>query len=250
MSVIESATSVDDVLALLARCLETARAENSAEGYFPLIYTWETRDIAAAADDGLFADPDALRRMIVVFANRYFAARRQFRAGQPTPKAWGLAFRAARSSPALVVQHHLLAMNAHINVDLAAASAEARLPWPDFSRVDAILGEGVHRIQARLNRTTIVLRAIDLFAGDFDEMLTIFSVKAARRYAFQLAHRMRQSPEAGRAALVAEADDCALRLGERLLRPPLKDRLLLALVQLSERRASPRDLLDLLERPA
>jgi hypothetical protein len=30
----------------------------------------------------------------------------------------------------------------------------------------------------------------------------------------------------------------------------LKDRLLLALVRLSERHASPRDLLDLLERPA
>jgi hypothetical protein len=248
MSFIESAKSVDEVRALLERCLETARAENSAEGYFPLIYTWETRDIAAAADSGLFDDPDALRRMIVVFANRYFAARRQFRADEPTPKAWGLAFRAARSSPALVVQHLLLAMNAHINVDLAAAAAETGLTWPDYARVDAILARGVAQIQERLNRTTIVLRAIDWFAGNFDEMLTIFSIKAARRHAFELAHRLHESPEAARSAIVAEADDCALRLGQCLLRPPLRDRLLLAAVQLSERNASPRDLLALLER--
>jgi Family of unknown function (DUF5995) len=249
MSDVQSAESVDEVLHLLARCVETARAENSAEAYFPLIYSWETRDIAAAADAGLFDDADALRRMIVAFANRYFVARRRFRAGEPTPKAWGLAFRAARSSAGLVLQHLLLAFNAHVNVDLAAAAAETGLPFADYSRVDAILGVGVSKVQRCLNRTTMVLRIIDLFAGDFDEMLTIFSLKAARRHAFELAHRLRGVPEATRATLIAEADDWALRLGQRLLRPPLRDRLLLAAVQLSQRNASPRDLLAVLERP-
>jgi hypothetical protein len=249
MSHIESAKSVDDVLHLLQRCVETARAENSADAYFPLIYAWETRDIAAAAEAGLFEAPDTLRRMIVVFANRYFEARRQFRAGERTPKAWGLCFRAARSSPALVVQHLLLAMNAHINVDLAAAAAEVNLPWPDYSRVDTILGKGIAKVQGCLNRTTLVLRAIDWFAGDFDEMLASFSLKAARRYAFELAHRLSAASDAGRAALVAEADECALVLGQRLLRPPLRDRLLLAAVHLSERSRSPRAFVDLLEQP-
>jgi hypothetical protein len=246
MSSIESATTVDDALQRLEQCLETARAENSAEAYFPLIYTWETRDIAAAGER--FDAPDELRRMIVVFANRYFEARRLFRAGAPTPKAWGLAFRAARASSALVVQHLLLAMNAHINVDLAVAAAETGLPWPDYSRVDAILAEGVTRIQSRLNRTTLVLHALDWIAGDFDEMFTVFSLKAARRHAFDLAQRLRATPEPGRPPLIAEADDFAFRLGQRLLSPPLRDRLLLAAVRLSERNASPRDLLALLER--
>lgn len=248
MSLIQSATTVDEVLEMLERCIETARAENSAEGYFSLIYAWETRDIAAAASAGRFEAPDELRRMIVVFANRYFAARQQFRAGAPTPKAWGLAFRAARSSSALVVQHLLLAMNAHINVDLAAAAAETGLPLADYSRVDAILADGVAKIQSRLNRTTLVLRALDWFAGDFDEMFTVFSLKAARRHAFDLAQRLLGMPEQHRPALLAEADDLALQLGQRLLAPPLRDRLLLAAVYLSERKASPRELLGLLER--
>jgi hypothetical protein len=245
----ETAKTVDDVLERLGRCVETARAENTADGYFPLIYTWETRDIAEAADARLFDDAEALRRMIVAFANRYFAARRQFRAGEPTSKAWGLAFRAARSSHALVLQHLLLAINAHINVDLAVAAAETGLPWADYSRVDAILGRGLARVQRGLNRTTIVLRLLDIVGGDFDEMLTIFSLKAARRHAFELAHRLRGAPEPARAALIAQADDFALALGQRLLEPPLRDRLLLAVVKLTERNASPRDLLALLERP-
>ncbi|AUX20070.1 uncharacterized protein SOCEGT47_005330 [Sorangium cellulosum] len=249
MSYLDIARSVDDVLRLLERCIETARAENSAEGYFPLLYSWETRDIAAAADDGVFDAPDDLRRMIVAFANRYFAARQRFRAGEPAPKAWGLSFRAARASPALVVQHLLLAMNAHINVDLAAAAAETGLSWSDFSRVDAILARGVRRVQGRLNRTTLVLRVMDMVAGEFDEMLTIFSLKAARRHAFEVAQRLRAAPEAERPALIAEAEDCALRIGQRLLQPPLRDRLLLAAVRLTERNMSPRRFLELLDAP-
>lgn len=246
MSLTESATTVDDIQRTLQQCLATARAENCADGYFSLIYAWETQDIAAAA--GTFDAPDELRRMIVVFANRYLEARRQFRAGEPTSKAWGLAFRAARGSSALVVQHILLAMNAHINVDLAVAAAETGLPWADYSRVDGILSRGVAKIQGRLNRTTIVLRALDTFAGTFDEMFTVFSLKAARRHAFELAQRLRAAPASARPALIAQADDFALELGQRLLSPPLRDRLWLAAVWLSERNSSPRELLALLER--
>ena len=79
-------------------------------------------------------------------------------------------------------------------------------------------------------------------------MLTIFSLKAARRHAFDLAQRLRAMPESSRPHLIAEADELALRLGERLLSPPLRDRLLLAAVHLSERNLSPRELLALLER--
>lgn len=242
----ELPTTVDGVLERLERCLETARAENSADAYFLLIYIWETRDIAAAA--ATFDAPDELRRMIVVFARRYFEARRRFREGAPTTRVWELAFGAARSSSALVVQHLLLAMNAHINVDLAPAAAETNLSWSDYARVGAVLERSVAAIQRRLNRTTLALRALDLLAGDFDEMFSTFSLKAARRHAFELAQRLRAAPEPARGALLAEADDFALRLGQRLLSPPWRDRLLLAAVRLSERKLSPRELLALLER--
>ncbi len=248
MNLGERAESVEDVLNLLGRCIETARAENTADGYFPLLYTWETRDIALAAEQGVFEAPEEARRMIVVFSNRYFAARRQFRAGEATAKAWSLAFHAARSSSALVVQHLLLAINAHINLDLPVAAAETGVGFPDYSRVDAILARGVARIQGALNRTTFVLRLLDLFGGEFDEMFATFSLRAARRHAFEVARRLRGAPESERTALIAEADQVAFSIGQRLLDPPLRDRILLAAVSLTERNKSPRDLLALLER--
>lgn len=247
MSEIELARSVDDVRSMLQRCVDIAREENSAAGYFPLLYLWETEDIAAAADAGTFSSPDQLRSMIVSFSNRFFAAREHFRRGEPAPQAWSLAFRAAGSSN-LVLLHLLLAINAHINVDLGVAAAETGVLGDDFSKVDGILGRGVARVQAKLNRTTPVLRMLDAAGGGFDEMLTIYSLKAARRHALDLALRLASESDGTRAALIDEADDLAFQLGQRLLHPPLRDRLLLASLWLSERNVSPREFLDLLAR--
>lgn len=244
----EQAESVEDVQRMLARFIEVARDENSADAYFALLYSWETRDIADAANAGAFDTPDELRRMIVTFANRYFAARHQYRANLPMSRSWALAFRAARSTSALVVQHILLAMNAHINVDLGIAAAETGIALADYGRVDTILARGVSRIQGALNRMTPVLRGLDLFGGEFDEMFTIFSLKAARRQAFALARRLLAAPLEQRPSIVAEADDLALRFGHLLLDPPLRDRLWLAGVRLTERNVSPRQLLAILER--
>lgn len=248
MSHAELATSVDDVLTLLRRAISLARDQNTADGYFPLVYLWETEELQAAADGGGFAAPAELRRMIVGFANRYFSARAEFAAGRHTPRSWALAFRAARTSSALVLQHLLLGMNAHINVDLAAAAAETGITLADYSRVDAILGRSIDRIQRSLNRTTPVLRAIDLVGGRFDEALSFYSLRTARRCAFTLATELGATPEAARPALIAQADARALELGLQLLHPPLRDRLWLAAVRLSERNLSPRQLLALLER--
>jgi hypothetical protein len=248
MPPIELAKTLDDVNQMMARCTETAREENSADGYFTLIYKWETEDLIRAADEGVFQAPDEIRKMIVGFANLYFTARASFRAGKPTSRGWTIAFRAARTSSALVVQHILLAFNAHINFDLAQATADAGLPWADYDKVGAVLSQGIARAQRCLNRTTPVLRVLDRVGGGFDELFTIYSLKAARRYAFDMAQRLRSTPEAGRPALLEEADRTAGTYGGLLLRPPLRDRLLLAAIRLSEVNASPRDIIALLDR--
>lgn len=249
MPPIELAKTLDDVHRLMTRCTETAREENSADGYFTLIYTWETADLVRAADQGVFRAPDVVREMIVHFANRYFTARASFRAGEQTTRAWTVAFQASRTYSALVVQHILLAMNAHINLDLAPITAESGLPWSDFAKIGDVLSQGVSRIQGCLNRTTPVLRTLDRVGGGFDEMFTIYSLKEARRYAFDMAQRMRNAPAARRPALIEEADGNAAWFGRLLLSPPLRDRLLLAAIRLSEVNASPRDIIAMLERP-
>lgn len=240
---VELARTEGDVLRLLDACVDTARAENSADGYFPLLYSWETRDLIAAADAGGFGSAERLRAMIVAFANQYFTARAQFRAGATAPAAWELAFRASRTESLLVVEHLLLAMNAHINRDLGIAAAETGVVGEDYQRVDAVLARGIDRVQTKLNRLSRVLWAVDILGRQFDELFVAYSLEAARREALVVAERLLRTPEGERPSLILEVGARAAAHGRRILHPPLRARVWLALARLSEPTLSPREII-------
>jgi len=67
-----------------------------------------------------------MERLDVTFANRYLDAVARHRAGRETTRAWGVAFAALGRWPPIVIQHQMLGMNAHINLDPGIAAAETR----------------------------------------------------------------------------------------------------------------------------
>ncbi len=232
----------------LQHCVDTARAENSAAGYFPLIYSWETEDLLRAAGSGRFEQPERVLATVVAFAHRYLQARSDYRTGKPAGRAWTVAFEAARAESLTVLQHVLLAFNAHINVDLAAASAETGLVGRDYDRVDEVLAAGVDPVQSRLNRTTPLLRWLDPLACRVDEFFAVFSLAAARRHAGALTRSLLEADEEGRRRLLEGADLLAEGLARRLRNPGLLPRSALAVARLTQRGASPRELIELLAR--
>lgn len=239
---------VADVKYLLGECIEIAERENSADGYFALVYLWETQDIEAELSNGSFASPSDLEATIVAFANRYLAARHGFRCRQEVGRAWTEAFAAARSRSLTVLQHLLLAFNAHINVDLGAAVAETGLGEADFDRVNEILARGVDPIQERLNRLNPSLRLLDLAAGRLDEFFAVFSLRAARAHASRLARRLRMASVKDRKVALDEADELVADLARRILDPGLLGRGALFVSRLVEKPRGPRALLAELKR--
>src|SRR5690606_9901383 len=127
-------------------------------GYFAVLY----RRVTARVDDGIrqgrFEDGARMERLDVVFANRYLDALARYRAGEATTRSWAVAFRAAETWNPLVLQHLLLGMNAHINLDLGIAAAEtapgAALPGleRDFHEITTLLGEMLDDVQDRIGR--------------------------------------------------------------------------------------------------
>lgn len=63
-------------------------------------------------------------RLDVAFARRHLDALDAWRERRAPSLSWRIAFEAARSRSLLVLQHMLLGMNAHINLDLGIAAAE------------------------------------------------------------------------------------------------------------------------------
>lgn len=119
------AKSVADVLSNVDQIVEWATATESQIGYFAVVYQRVTRAIQAAINDGHhFTHNDLVTQLDIAFAQRYFDALNAYFypdkfAGPTLP--WEVAFVAAQDSQAIILQHMMIAFNAHITFDLGMA---------------------------------------------------------------------------------------------------------------------------------
>ncbi|MGH9269604.1 MAG: DUF5995 family protein, partial [Acidimicrobiales bacterium] len=139
---------IDAVLAELAVVVDEARAARSRTGYFAALYQQVTVAVKAGVEEGLFDDGPRMSRFDARFARRYLGAAAAWKAGRPLARCWKVAFTAAARSDRLILQHLLLGINAHINLDLAIAAAEVSP------------GRAIAGLEADFNRINDVLAAL------------------------------------------------------------------------------------------
>lgn len=178
------ATSVAEVIEELSRIVALARDDESALGLFPALYRQVTLEVQAGISEGRFEDGDRMARLDVTFANRYLDAFDTARAGGRPSRAWRVAF-AAEGERRLALQHLLLGINAHINLDLAVAAAEvggSRLEEleSDFRAIQEILESLLDSVQVVLSGFSPLLAVLDHVGGRTDEAVMGFSISAAR----------------------------------------------------------------------
>jgi hypothetical protein len=190
------AATIDEVVDRLDEVIARSRREASRLGYFAILY----RGVTAAVRDGIaagrFDDGPRMERLDVTFANRYLAAVERHRQGEATSRCWTTAFTAAAQWRPVVLQHLLLGMNAHINLDLGVAAALTcpgdRLPAlrRDFDEINDILAAMLNGVQDRLGRISPWMGLVDRLGGRTDEAVLHWSIQKAREAAWNLARRL------------------------------------------------------------
>lgn len=213
------------VLRDLEHIRDTCRGAQHRNGYFAAMYGRVTAGMAARAAAGRFDDAARMEDFVARFARRYTDAYWARSAGHPTTRSWALAFDTAQTADPLVVQHLLLGMNAHINLDLGIVVAELAEDWSlpldevkdDFDEVNDVLAELVDRCQAAVVEHSPLLAAADAVLGAHDEAATRFSLRVARAGAWDFAHSWTDAPAASRPELVAHRDASVADVGRRLL---------------------------------
>ena len=219
------AATIDAVLSRLDEIVERARRERSRIGYFAALYRDVTARVKHDIAAGRFEDGARMERLDVIFANRYLDALEASRAQQPTSRCWRVAFDAAARWPPLVLQHLLLGMNAHINLDLGIAAAEtcpgASLPAleRDFAEINRLLAEMIDDVQRRLTRISPWMGLLDRVGQRADEALCGFCLSAARGVAWGAAMRLVSLSPDGRTAEVDRLDGIATALAGPIERP-------------------------------
>ena len=166
-----------------------------------------------------------MERFDVIFANRYLDALDCWRnSGEPSG-CWATTFQATGSHWPLVIQHLLLGMNAHINLDLGIAAAEtcpgAQLPElkSDFDEINRVLHEMVDDVQQRIALVSPWMGILDRIGGRGDEAIVNFSLIKARDAAWAFAERLARAEGECRGREIARGDRFAGWLGRRVRRP-------------------------------
>ena len=246
-----AAATIDEVVDQLDELIDRARREGDRAGYFTALYRKVTVRVKEGIAAGEFEDGERMERLDVLFANRYLAAVAARQRGESPTRSWRVAFDATGRWWPIVLQHLLLGMNAHINLDLGIAAARtapgAELAGlqADFNRINDVLAELTGGVKEELATVWPRLRRLDRLAGDAEDRVINFSITEARDRAWALAARLAPLARPEQEAEIAATDLKVALLGRLISKPGPVARLTTGFVRLGER-GSVAQIIDLL----
>jgi hypothetical protein len=185
--------SINDVLDRLKTMIQWAIQNQSPLGYFPSLYYRMTAAVRDGINQGVFENGARMERLDVLFARRYFEAFDAFQAGQPCSQSWQVAFDATKDDKYTVLQHLMLGVNAHINLDLGIAAAHTR-PLDaiyglrkDFEKINDVISGLVESEQQRLSDLWLPYAWLRMLLRTEEDGWVNFSISAARMAAWKVA---------------------------------------------------------------
>jgi hypothetical protein len=184
-----------------------------------------TVEVRAAMRAGLFEDAARMDRFDTIFSDRYFAAYDSWRRDHSGPRCWREAFGKLDDPDTIIVQHLVLGVNAHINLDLAVAAADT-CPGDaihglrhDFLLINDILSRVLLEVQNAVGDVSPYLWLLDQFGGRADERILDFSIRRSRQEAWQNAVLLAGQSSAERAETIDRLDVRATLLARLVARP-------------------------------
>lgn len=221
------AKTIDAVLGQLDQIISDTTAANNYLFLFAHVYRETTQKVKEAIDAGRFENGKRMEKMDVFFANLYIQAYHDFQANKSIPKSWAFAFN-VQSEKLSLIQHVLLGMNAHINLDLAVAAAntvqgkEIIYLKKDFMTINEILAELTNAMQKNLGKVSFMLKILDIFGFRSDEKIINFSIKKARDFAWINALELALVDGKLKHSRINEIDKRVLELSKMIKAPPGK----------------------------
>ena len=234
------ADTIDEVIESLDRIIAWSKAQESRLGYFPALYRNVTIAVKERIENGDFDHPELMEQLDVHFANRYLYAFERYQASQPITDSWKLAFDTASQWRPIVLQHLLLGMNAHIQLDLGISAAETAEPGrlreirDDFFMINSILSDQVDKVQNQLTRVWPALRLLDKIGGKVDEKLTDLTLIVTRERAWEITRELSRLPTAERSGRIKMLDQEVLQTGRKIISQNKWVQFLLLMVRLTE----------------
>jgi hypothetical protein len=192
--------TIDDVILFLDKIIVQSEKNNDPLGYFAVLYQRVTQKVKEGIRTNYFDNGPRMEMLDVIFAKKYIDAWIAWQNHKMTSESWEKAFSLSKKSWPVVLQHLLIGMNAHINLDLGVAAAEISKNniediKDDFFRINEILSSLVNEVQNNLSSIWPMLKKILLKTGKTDNFLVDFSMELARDGAWEFAQNIANLPK-------------------------------------------------------
>lgn len=236
-----SIQTIDEVITTLENIISECEKDQNPLGYFPALYKRVTQKVKEGIAQNMFEDGPLMEKLDVAFANRYLDAWSALQKNEPVTGSWRKTFELSDQYWPIVLQHLLMGMNAHINLDLGIAATEiskGKNPADlqnDFNRINEILSSLVHEVQDDLSAVWPALKFILKHTGKVDDYLVDFSMKLARDGAWKFATAFANIPEHEAQRAIEERDRKVSGKVYLIMKPGLLATIVLKIIRITER---------------
>jgi hypothetical protein len=232
---------IDEVIEALDDIINQCENNQDTAGYFAALYRKVTVRVKQGIINHEFEDGARMEQLDVVFANRYLDAYFAWKKGQPVTASWRKAFDITTSYWPIVLQHLLIGMNAHINLDLGiaaeAVSAGKNITdlQNDFNKINTILSSLVAEVQNELAAIWPGLKWILQRTRNVDDFMVDFSMQLSRDGAWNFAVSIAGKSAAELNALIAARDSKVAEKSKIITYDGFWASLVLGIIRLGER---------------
>ena len=173
-----------------------------------------------------------MEKLDIVFAKRYIDGWQAWKNNEPVSLSWEKTFMFAKKKSPVVLQHLLMGMNAHINLDLGIAASEVSsgedipLLQNDFDKINQILSSLVLEVQNNLSAIWPFLKWILSKTG---------KIEKARDGAWKSATELAKLQAAEKSIYIHNRDKKVAVISGIVTNPGIFIRLLLLLIRIGER---------------
>lgn len=233
--------TIPEVIAEQVDIIREAIRTKSRTGYFASLYMHMTHALRHHTDSQTFGDSTRMQRLCTLFAARYLDALQQWQSGEPTSRAWEVAFEETRHNNITVIQHLLCGINAHINLDLAIAAAETCKDEDihslknDFDTINTIIATLTNTLKQKLHNLSWPMKMLDDIGQNYDDDIAHFSICAARDEAWRCAVELHGMDAASqRATYINVLDERTACLADRIINPGFMQQLVFKPIKMFE----------------
>lgn len=232
--------NINDVITALNGIIQQAQHIGNRMGYFAALYKRMTVAVQTGITQQVFEDGERMNRLDVVFAQRYLDAYNAYNSGQPCSKAWKCTFDCCKDDSLTVIQHLILGVNTHINLDLAIAAAEVSKNSAigalqnDFNKINDVIASLVDDVQECLCQVWLPMRVLGRIAAGRQEAVLNFSIDKARTASWANAQLLWGMDTAQQQFYIQQIDNTVCTLANGIKSPGIMTNLLLKGIRATE----------------